>query len=103
CGKFRISSIDQFALINPALVVAVTSRYTEVYDRGEKLNHYKQCPSFRAVVIVSHRRRQLTLVDRTNDGWQQRAIRSGETLDQLGSALAVSVGELYDGIALSDP
>ncbi len=39
----------------PTLVVEVTSNSTEDHDRSEKLNHYKQCPSVAAVLLVSHK------------------------------------------------
>ena len=65
CGEQEVSSIDRNAIVNPTLLVEVTSHSTEDYDRGEKLNHYKQCPSVRGVVFVSHRRAQLTLMRRT--------------------------------------
>ncbi|MBX3130127.1 MAG: Uma2 family endonuclease [Polyangiaceae bacterium] len=40
--------IDAKAIVNPTLLVEVTSRSTEDYDRGDKLSHYKQiesCPT----------------------------------------------------------
>lgn len=74
CGERRTSSIDAHAVINPTLLVEVTSSSTEAYDRGEKLSHYKQIPSLVAVWLVSHRRRQVTLVERTADGWVQRGF-----------------------------
>jgi Uma2 family endonuclease len=40
---------------NPSVLVEVTSDSTEDYDRGEKLEHYKQIPSLQAIVIISHR------------------------------------------------
>jgi Uma2 family endonuclease len=53
CGEAVASSLDANAITNPALLVEVTSKSTEDYDRGEKLSHYKQLPSLRAVLYVS--------------------------------------------------
>lgn len=78
CGERRFAAVDKNALVNPTLLVEVTSNSTEDYDRGEKLNHYKQCSSVSAVLIVSHRRRQVTVVERAGTGWQVREFRSGE-------------------------
>jgi Uma2 family endonuclease len=103
CGDRKVSTIDKYAVTNPTVLVEVTSTSTEDYDRGEKLNHYKQCPSVCAVLLVSHRRPQVTLVERSNDGWQQREFRSGDTVLLTEPALNVSVDELYDGIALDEP
>lgn len=100
CGERRTSPIDRHAVINPTLLVEVTSSSTEGYDRGEKLSHYKQIPSLAAVLLVSHRRRQVTLVERTAEGWSQRELRGGEVVVVDALELRLSVDELYDGIAL---
>lgn len=100
CGERRTSSIDANAVINPTLLIEVTSSSTESYDRGEKLSHYKQIPSLLAVLLVSHRRRQVTVVERTSDGWEQRELRAGEVVTVEALALSMSVDELYAGISL---
>jgi len=41
CGEPIMAAIDPNALTNPTLLVEVTSRSTEDYDRGDKLSHYK--------------------------------------------------------------
>jgi Uma2 family endonuclease len=100
CGERRTSPIDAHAVINPTLLIEVTSNSTEAYDRGEKLSHYKQIPSLLAVLFVSHRRRQVTLIERTADGWAQREFRGGEVIVVPPLELSLSVDELYDGIEL---
>lgn len=100
CGERWTSSIDANAVINPTLLIEVTSSSTESYDRGEKLSHYKQIPSLLAVLLVSHRRRQVTVVERTSDGWEQRELRAGEVVTVEALALSMSVDELYAGISL---
>src|SRR5512145_156393 len=65
CGERQLSSIDRNAVVNPTLLVEVTSPSSEDYDRGEKLNQYKQLPSLSGVLLVSHRRPQVTVVERT--------------------------------------
>jgi Uma2 family endonuclease len=102
CGEQQLSSIDRHAIVNPTLVVEVTSASTEDYDRGEKLNHFKQCESLRAVIFVSHRRPQLTRILRTPAGFEQREYRSGERLELTEPHLEISVDAIYAGIALDD-
>jgi Uma2 family endonuclease len=102
CGEPESASIDRNAITNPTLLVEVTSKSTEDYDRGEKLNHYKQCPSLRAVLFVSHRRRQVTLVSRHGAGWDTFEYRSGQRVEVPSLALEFSVDELYAGIALDE-
>lgn len=100
CGERQFAAIDKNALVNPSVLVEVTSNSTEDYDRGEKLSHYKQCPSLHAVLIVSHRRAQVTVVERTGTGWQVRECRSGEQLQLGAPAISFPVDDLYAGIAL---
>lgn len=98
-----VSAKDKNAIINPTLLVEVTSPSTEDYDRGEKLSHYKQCPSVQAVLFVSHRRPQITVVERTPEGWQQREARASERVELASLGVSLSVDELYDGIELDAP
>ena len=48
CDELRATAFDRNAITNPAIVVEVTSRSTEDYDRGEKLSHWSAdlpCPA----------------------------------------------------------
>jgi len=100
CGPIETSTMDKNAATNPALVVEVTSRPTEDDDRGEKLSHYKQLPSLKAVLFVSHRTPRVTLVERTPQGWDEREFRAGETVTIAEPACTLPVDALYSGITL---
>jgi Uma2 family endonuclease len=100
CGDSLRSPLDKNAVTNPTLVVEVTSRSTEDYDRGEKLAHYRQCASLAAVLIVSHRRRQVTVVERVGATWEQREFRPGEDVTVREPAASFPVDELYAGVEL---
>jgi Uma2 family endonuclease len=89
-------------VINPAILVEVTSRSTEDYDRGEKARHYKLLPSLRAILIVSHREREITVFSRAGDGFDERVVRTGERLRLASPALDVAVDDIYQGVVL-DP
>ncbi|MEO7092855.1 MAG: Uma2 family endonuclease [Polyangiales bacterium] len=100
CGAPVTSPKDDNAVTNPVLIVEVTSRSTEDYDRGDKLSHYKQLPSLRAVLFVSHRARSITVVERDGSAWSERELRGGEVVSLSYPSVTVSVDELYEGIAL---
>jgi Uma2 family endonuclease len=102
CGERTVADIDPHAVTNPTVLVEVTSDSTEDYDRGEKLGHYKHLPGLAAVLFVSHRRPQVTLIERTAEGWQQREARAGEAVVLELPRLRFSVDELYAGVEL-DP
>lgn len=100
CGRYEASRIDPQAVTNPTVLVEVTSRSTEDYDRSDKLSHYKQLPSLRAVLFVSHRSRRITIVERTEGGWAERDVRSGERATLSTPALDIAVDDIYEGIEL---
>ncbi|MEZ4227347.1 MAG: Uma2 family endonuclease [Polyangiaceae bacterium] len=80
-------------VLNPRVLVEVTSDSTEDYDRGEKLEHYQQIPSLETVVIVSHREPRLDVWSRPRDSatWSRETSIEGQmaTLPALGCALDV--------------
>jgi Uma2 family endonuclease len=102
CGERQTSRIDANALINPSLIVEVTSRSTEDYDRGEKLQHYQRLASLTAVLFVSHRERRVTVVERVGAQWHTREHRAGERVTLAAPRLDFSVDELYGSTTL-DP
>lgn len=100
CGEVEAPAVDAHAVSNPSLLLQVTSRSTEDYDRGDKLSHYKQLPSLMAVVFVSHRHRRVTVVSRVDAGWEEHDYRGGERVVIPTPACTVDVDALYEGIAL---
>lgn len=102
CGERQTSRVDANALTNPAVLVEVTSRSTEAYDRGEKLAQYQRLPSLSAVLFVSHREPRVSLVLRTANGWTTRDFGPGEVLALTDPQLTLAVDDVYAGITL-DP
>jgi Uma2 family endonuclease len=100
CGPTVRAADDRLAVTDPVLLVDVTSRSTEDYDRGEKLAHYERLPSVEEVLIASHRRPELVLRRRSPDGpWTSLEARSGETLELRSIAIGVPVDAIYrDGL-----
>lgn len=102
CGPRETSRVDSNALTNPSVLVEVTSRSTEAYDRGEKLTHYQLIPTLSAVLLVSHREPRITLVSRTAEGWRTRDFVSGERIVLQPLSITLDVERVYAGIQL-DP
>ncbi len=100
CGPLAAAPKDANALTNPMLVVEVTSPSTENYDRTEKLRSYQQLPSLRAILIVSHRARRVTHLQRSESGWEEVDFRGGETVVVATPSVKFLVDELYEGVAL---
>jgi Uma2 family endonuclease len=102
CGERRVSPIDVQALTNPTLLVEVTSKSTEDYDRSEKLNHYQQLSSLEAVLFVSHRQPRITLISKGESGWNEREIFAGGKVQLKIPDLSFELDEVYRGVQL-DP
>lgn len=101
CGEVRTSPIDAHALVNPTLLVEVTSRSTEAYDRGEKLAHYQSLSSLQAVIFVSHRERLVTVVSREGGKWDEQAVDHGDVIIRHLD-VRFPLSDVYAGIDL-DP
>ncbi len=100
CGSLETSAIDPQAVVNPTLLVEVTSPSTEDSDRGDKLSHYKQLESLQGVLFVSHRAHRITLVERTGSVWLERDFRPGEEVRLPQLDVTLKVDEVYAGVAL---
>src|SRR5204862_6984472 len=57
CGPLERDPESRSTVLNPRAGGEVTSDGTEAYDRGEKLEHYRQNAGLEAVVLASHRAR----------------------------------------------
>jgi Uma2 family endonuclease len=78
CGPAQRDPEKKTNVTNPRVLVEVTSNGTEDYDRGEKLEHYKQIPTLEAVVIVSHREPRVEIWSRGPDSteWSRTETRA---------------------------
>lgn len=93
CGRLELDPEDPkgHTVTNPVLLIEVLSPSTETYDRGKKLEHYRQIASLSEVLLVAYDRRELTVWRRGDDGWSAHPAGPGETatLASIGCALAV--------------
>ena len=96
CGALERDPESYTTVVNPTLVVEVTSDGTEDYDRGEKLDHYKQLPSLRECVIASHREPRLEVWRREPDGsWSHRSATQGQVLRLESLGCELSADDVY--------
>lgn len=97
CGEGQTHPRDpDGGVVNPSLLVEVTSRNTEKRDRGIKLDDYRAIPSLREYILVSHVRHELEVWSREGPDveWLRRVLIPGQSIDlQLG--VTVVVDELY--------
>ncbi len=103
CGEAKMHPSDALTLLNPTLLVEVLSPSTESYDRGEKLQHYREIPSLREVLHLSTRERHVMHHRRLDTGqWVLTERREGEMeLPVLGGV--VRLDDLYDKVDFERP
>jgi Uma2 family endonuclease len=95
CGPVVRDSIDANAIVNPTILVEITSPSKKDYDRGEKLSHYKQIASLQFVLLVSHENARVTVVERKDATWSIAEFRAGETAVTHAPALRIDVDRVY--------
>lgn len=97
CGSIERDPEDGNGIVNPTLLIEVTSPSTEHYDRGEKAAHYRRIPSLREYVLVSHRERRVERWWRVegNEWRSESAIRGGRIALAAGGS-ALDVDAVYD-------
>lgn len=96
CGKVERYTVgNKVAILNPGLIVEVTSPSTEDYDRGAKLAEYKTMKGLQAVWIVSHRSPRVTVVERQKRGWRQHDYGPGQHVTLAAPPLTVDVDAIY--------
>lgn len=98
CGSVELDADDpkQQTVVNPCLIVEVLSPSTEDYDRGEKIEHYKQIPSLLEIVLVAYDRQELEIVRREPDGtWSREIAQHGGAANLRSIDCSLSVAEVY--------
>jgi Uma2 family endonuclease len=95
CGPTERDPQSPTTIMNPKVVVEVTSDGTEEYDRGEKLEHYKRVSSLAAVVVVAHRERRIEVWTRNQSDWAVAVAGSGATARVEPIECTLDVDEIY--------
>ena len=73
CGRPRLEA-DTRILLNPLVVVEVTSPSTVNFDRNEKADYYFDVPSIQAYLVVEQERPLVELYTRGEAGWNVRTF-----------------------------
>jgi Uma2 family endonuclease len=95
CGPSERDPESRTHVTNPKVIVEVLSPSTEEYDRGEKLEHYRQVPSLEAIVLIDYRERRVDVWSRRPAGWEMTTHRSGGTLRLAAIPCSLSIDEVY--------
>jgi Uma2 family endonuclease len=97
CGRLELDPDDpkQHTVVNPRVIVEVLSPSTEEYDRGEKLDHYRQVPSLELVVLVAHGEQRIDVHRRVGERWEAQSATGSAVLELEAIDCRLSVEEVY--------
>jgi Uma2 family endonuclease len=101
CGELQFKNINGLdALINPILVVEVTSPSTIGRDEGEKFLAYQAIPTLREYLLVSQDGPHVTHYTlRDNGAWERRDVTDVDASVELESVgCALKMRDIYDGL-----
>ena len=104
CGELEYKNKNGHdALLNPVLVVEVTSPSTVVLDVGPKFVAYQAIPTLRDYLLVSQDEPHVTHYARLGGGsWERRDVTDLDAALELESiGCAVKLRDIYDGVTFN--
>jgi Uma2 family endonuclease len=84
-------------ILNPLLIVEVSSESTEAFDRGDKFRVYRQLSSFKEYVLVSQKKLSVDVYYKKDNGdWQINSfIKPEDTLHLQSLDIKLSLSDIY--------
>ncbi|MFL6284703.1 MAG: Uma2 family endonuclease [Pyrinomonadaceae bacterium] len=101
CGELQFKNINGLdAIVNPVLVVEVTSQSTIGRDEGDKFLAYQAIPTLRDYLLVSQDGPHVTHYTRRDNGaWERRDVTDVDASVELESVgCALKMRDIYDGL-----
>jgi Uma2 family endonuclease len=101
CGELEFKHIKGHdALVNPVIVIEVTSPSTVGLDEGPKFVAYQAIPTLREYLLVSQDEPRVTHYARRDDGaWERRDVTDMDASVELESVdCAMKMRDIYDGL-----
>ena len=96
-----MKGLATITLLNPTLVVEVTSPSSIGRDYGEKLSHYQRMPSLEAILIIDQHRAHAELHTRAADGWDKTVYTDlGDVIQLPMLNCELPLAQVYHGVAL---
>ncbi len=104
CGHSTFENLYRRSLLNPNLIVEVTSESSDEYDHGKKFWHYRHLSSLHTFVLISSESVLVEVFERmTGDEWRLRTFEGLEAVVKLEHAeLELPIGALYEKTSFVD-
>jgi len=86
-------------LLNPSVIVEVLSPTTELYDRGDKFEHYRRIETLQEYVLVSQHRMRVEQFVRDGANWRLSDLTDPQASLRLAPiGCQISLAEIYRGV-----
>ena len=103
CGNPEYEDESRIALLNPILVVEVTSPSSAVDDRGLKRESYLRLPSVHANLIIDQHRINVELYKRADVGWRLQVFTSQDDVISIEALnVEMPMSQIYCGISFEE-
>lgn len=89
-------------LHHPRLVIEILSPSTEAYDRGDKFDYYRECPSIQEYVLINTRRRAVEVYRRANGKlWVLHPFGPDGTVEFASIGLLIPIDVIYRNVTFT--
>jgi len=78
CGGSKYEDDNHTMLLNPTVIIEVTSKSSETFDKGLKSELYRSLDSVQAYLVIDQHRVFAQLSTRQDDGWFLREFKQIE-------------------------
>lgn len=83
----------------PSLIIEVLSPSTEAYDRGNKFDYYRECPSLQEYVLVNTQRPAIAVYRRAKGRlWMLFPFDAGEDVEFASIGVTLSMSDIYESV-----
>ena len=103
CGPANYEKEDEMELLNPVLVIEVTSPSSNDYDRGYKRDFYFDVSTIEAYLIINQHRVYAELYTRQESGWFMQTFTETDDLIPLAMLdCELPMSQVYRGINMTE-
>jgi len=100
CGELLTDPASALIAVNPKILIEVLSDSTASYDRGEKLEQYKQIESLQVVLLFSQTSRRVELHERSERGFRTEVITGEQRVPLPCVGAELSLATVYSDAGL---
>jgi len=103
CGKAEFDNEKNLSLVNPTLIVEVTSKSSESFDKGVKANLYRGLESVQAYLVVDQNQLFAQLSTRQGKGWYLQQFTTRQQAIPLNAiGVDLPMADVYLDIEFDD-